>query len=176
MTQKQKRLTRKQRRLAVIAGLGVVLVASGSFFAWAMRDQIMFFLSPSEIHERAVAVGTPIRLGGLVKENSCSRDGEAIDFVVTDGQTDMTVAYVGLMPDLFRSNQGVVVEGAMNADGTFKASSVLAKHDENYMPKAMVDELKARGEWGRDAAMAPVVDNDNCAARTLAQAVAAKGS
>src|SRR5690606_188793 len=109
--------------------------------------QIVFFYSPTEILEKQIAAGTPVRLGGLVKENSCARVGETTDFVVTDGQSEMTVAYTGLLPDLFRSNQGVVVEGMLNPNGSFKASNVLAKHDENYMPKEVVDSLKASGEW-----------------------------
>lgn len=150
MTQKQKRLTRKQKRLAVIAGLGAVLVVAGGFLAWALRGQVVFFLSPSEIQEKAVAVGTPIRLGGLVKKGSWKRDGETSDFVVTDGQTEMATHYVGLLPDLFREGQGVVIEGSVTPAGTFAATNVLAKHDENYMPKAIVDELKKRGEWQRE--------------------------
>lgn len=171
-------MTRKQKRLAIIGGLGAVLVVAAGLIFFALRDQIVFFYSPSEILEKQIAAGTPIRLGGLVKENSCSRVGEATDFVVTDGATEMTVAFVGLLPDLFRSNQGVVVEGAMNTDGTFKASNVLAKHDENYMPKEVVESLKARGEWQRDGAadeMAAPAD-DNCSAKTLGQTVAATGT
>ncbi|HEV2517493.1 MAG TPA: cytochrome c maturation protein CcmE [Devosia sp.] len=152
MTLQKKRLGRKQRRLAVIAGLGAVLVIAGGFFAWALRGQITFFYSPSEIHEKAVAVGTPIRLGGLVKEGTWKRDGETSDFVVTDGQTEMATHYVGLLPDLFREGQGVVIEGSVTPAGTFAATNVLAKHDENYMPRELVDELKKRGEWQRDGA------------------------
>lgn len=171
-------MTRKQKRLAIIGGLGAVLVVAAGLIFFALRDQIVFFYSPSEVREKQIAAGTPIRLGGLVKENSCSRVGEATDFVVTDGATEVTVAFVGLLPDLFRSNQGVVVEGAMNPDGSFKATNVLAKHDENYMPKEVVDSLKERGEWLRDGAagaMAAPAD-DNCSAKTLSQAVAASGT
>jgi len=167
-------LTRKQKRLAIIAGLGAVLAVAATLIFVALRDQIVFFYSPSEILEKQVAAGTPVRLGGLVKENSCSKVGETTDFVVTDGQTEMTVAYVGLLPDLFRSNQGVVVEGAMNADGSFRASNVLAKHDENYMPKEVVESLKARGEWQRE--VPAVLADDNCSAKSLSQAVAATGT
>jgi cytochrome c-type biogenesis protein CcmE len=175
-------LTRKQKRLAIIGGLGAVLAVAAGLIFFALRDQIVFFYSPSEILEKQIAAGTPVRLGGLVKENSCARVGETTDFVVTDGATDMKVAYTGLLPDLFRSNQGVVVEGTMATDGSFTASNVLAKHDENYMPKEVVDKLKASGEWQREAAadgagaMPEVLADDNCAARTLAQTVAATGS
>jgi len=144
-------LTRKQKRLAVIGGLGMVLaLAAGLIFA-ALRDQIVFFYSPSEVKERAVATGTPMRLGGLVKDGSWVRNGETNDFVVTDGESEMAVRYIGILPDLFRNGQGVVAEGMIGADGVFAATNVLAKHDENYMPKELVDALKERGEWQREA-------------------------
>jgi cytochrome c-type biogenesis protein CcmE len=145
-------LTRKQKRLAIIAGLGAVLAVAATIIFVALRDQIVFFYSPSEIHEKAVAAGTPIRLGGLVKEGTWKREGETSDFVVTDGQTEMATHYVGLLPDLFREGQGVVIEGSVTPQGTFAATNVLAKHDENYMPKELVEELKKRGEWQRDGA------------------------
>jgi len=145
-------LTRKQKRLAIIAGLGAVLVVAAGLIFVALRDQIVFFYSPSEIHEKAIAAGTPIRLGGLVKQGSWKREGETSDFVVTDGATDMSVHYVGLLPDLFREGQGVVIEGSVSPAGTFAATNVLAKHDETYMPREVVDELKKRGEWQREGA------------------------
>ena len=143
-------MTRKQKRLAIIAGLGAVLAIAATLIFVALRDQIVFFYSPSEIHEKAVAAGTPIRLGGLVKEGTWKRVGETSDFVVTDGQTEMATHYVGLLPDLFREGQGVVIEGSVTPQGTFAATNVLAKHDENYMPKELVEELKKRGEWQRE--------------------------
>ncbi len=145
-------MTRKQKRLAIIAGLGVVLAFSATLIFMALRDQIVFFYSPSEIHEKAIAAGTPIRLGGLVKAGTWKREGETSDFVVTDGQTEMATHYVGLLPALFREGQGVVIEGSVTPEGTFAATNVLAKHDENYMPKELVEELKKRGEWQRDGA------------------------
>lgn len=145
-------MTRKQKRLAIIAGLGAVLAIAATLIFVALRDQIVFFYSPSEIHEKAIAAGTPVRLGGLVKEGTWKRTGETSDFVVTDGQTEMTTHYVGLLPDLFREGQGVVIEGSVTPEGTFAATNVLAKHDENYMPKELVEELKKRGEWQREGA------------------------
>ena len=145
-------MTRKQKRLAIIAGLGAVLVVAATLIFVALRDQIVFFYSPSEVQERQVAAGTPIRLGGLVKEGSWKREGEVSDFVVTDGQTEMATHFVGLLPDLFREGQGVVIEGSVTPQGTFAATNVLAKHDENYMPRELVDELKKRGEWQPDGA------------------------
>jgi cytochrome c-type biogenesis protein CcmE len=144
-------LTRKQKRLAVIGGLGAVLALAATLIFVALRDQIVFFYSPSEVKERAVAAGTPIRLGGLVKDGSWVQAGETNDFVVTDGETEISVRFVGLLPDLFRDGQGVVAEGEIGADGVFAASNVLAKHDENYMPKEVVEALKERGEWQRES-------------------------
>ncbi len=143
-------MTRKQKRLSVIAGLGAVLAVALGLILFALRDQIVFFYSPSEIHEKAVAAGTPIRLGGLVKEGTWKKSGDQNDFTVTDGTTDLVAHYTGILPDLFREGQGVVVEGAMAGDGSFAATNVLAKHDEKYMPKEVVDELKAKGEWRPD--------------------------
>jgi cytochrome c-type biogenesis protein CcmE len=143
-------MTRKQRRLSVIAGLGAVLAVALGLILFALRDQIVFFYSPTEIHEKAVAAGTPVRLGGLVKEGTWKKDGDVNDFTVTDGTTDLVAHYKGILPDLFREGQGVVVEGAMAGDGSFAATNVLAKHDEKYMPKEVVDELKAKGEWRPD--------------------------
>ena len=145
-------MTRKQKRLTVIAGLGAVLAVALTLILFALRDQIVFFYSPTEIHAKAVAAGTPVRLGGLVKAGSWVKVGESNDFVVTDGATEVTAHYNGILPDLFREGQGVVVEGAMATDGTFAATNVLAKHDENYMPKEVVEALKKSGEWQRDGA------------------------
>lgn len=145
-------MTRKQKRLAIIGGLGAVLVVAATLIFVALRDQIVFFYSPSEIYEKAIAAGTAIRLGGLVKEGTWKRSGETSDFVVTDGQTEMATHYVGLLPDLFREGQGVVIEGSVTPTGTFAATNVLAKHDENYMPKELVNELKKRGEWQPEGA------------------------
>ncbi len=145
-------MTRKQKRLAVIAGLAAVVAVAVGLILIALRDQIVFFYSPSEVKERAVATGTPIRLGGLVKEGSWTRTGETNDFVVTDGETEMAVQFVGILPDLFKDGQGVVAEGSVTPAGTFAATNVLAKHDENYMPKEVVEALKERGEWQREGA------------------------
>ncbi|MDO8358663.1 MAG: cytochrome c maturation protein CcmE [Devosia sp.] len=142
-------MTRKQKRITVIAGLGAVLAIALTLILLALRDQIVFFYTPSDIHEKAVAAGTPVRLGGLVKTGSWIKNGDKNDFVVTDGTTDMTAHYTGILPDLFREGQGVVVEGAMAGDGSFAATNVLAKHDEEYMPKDVVEALKERGEWQR---------------------------
>ncbi len=110
--------------------------------------------------EKQIAPGTRIRLGGLVKEGSVVRgENLAVRFDVTDGRNTIAVAYQGLLPDLFREGQGVVTEGALEPAGLFKADSVLAKHDENYMPKEVADALKKQGHWKdgdeREAGSAP---------------------
>ena len=99
-----------------------------------------------------MATGMQIRLGGLVKEGSWTRAGENNDFIVTDGESELAVRYAGILPDLFKDGQGVVAEGSLGTDGTFAATNVLAKHDENYMPKEVVEALKERGEWQREGA------------------------
>jgi len=149
-------MTRKQKRLAIIAGLGAVLVIAATLIFVALRDQIVFFYSPSEVKEKAIAVDTPIRLGGLVKADSWTCTGGVFNFTVTDGASELATHYKGLLPDLFREGQGVVVEGSLASDGTFAATNVLAKHDENYMPREVVDELKKRGEWQKPEAAGSV--------------------
>jgi len=148
---RKKGWTRKQKRLAVIAGLGLVLALATTLVLVALRDQIVFFYSPSDVISREVAAGQPIRLGGLVKDGSWVRDGQNNSFVVTDGANDIAARYVGILPDLFREGQGVVAEGSLRPDGQFQASNVLAKHDENYVPKEVVEALKASGEWRPEA-------------------------
>ena len=144
-------MTRKQKRLATIVGLGSVLAVAVGLILYALSGQISFFYSPSQAKEASVSPGTAFRLGGLVKDGTWEKTGEASDFIVTDGESELKVHYVGLLPDLFREGQGIVADGALQTDGSFLASRVLAKHDENYMPKEVVEELKARGEWQREA-------------------------
>jgi len=139
--------SRKQKRLAVIAGLAVVVALATTLVLVALRDQIVFFYSPSDVIARGVEPGTPMRLGGLVKDGSWTREGQDNSFVVTDGAADIPARYTGILPDLFREGQGVVAEGSLGPDGAFMATNVLAKHDENYIPKEVVDALKASGEW-----------------------------
>ena len=149
---RKKGWSRKQKRLAVIAGLAAILALATTLVLVALRDQIVFFYSPSDVVARQVAPGTPIRLGGLVKDGSWLRDGQDNSFIVTDGATDVAARYTGILPDLFREGQGVVAEGSLGPDGQFVATNVLAKHDENYIPKEVVDALKASGEWRPETA------------------------
>ncbi|HWM49138.1 MAG TPA: cytochrome c maturation protein CcmE [Xanthobacteraceae bacterium] len=141
-------MTRKQRRLTMIGAAGIVLVVAAGLVLGALRDSIVFFNSPTDLTEKHVPPGTRIRLGGLVAPGSIVRSENLnVRFEVTDGNKTMTVAYQGILPDLFREGQGVIAEGTLDASGTFKADSVLAKHDENYMPKEVADALKKQGHW-----------------------------
>jgi cytochrome c-type biogenesis protein CcmE len=146
-------MTRKQRRLALIgASLGVLALAVALVLV-ALKDSIVFFNSPTDVVEKQIKPGMRIRIGGLVTPGSIVRgENLAVRFDVTDGKSTLAVAYRGLLPDLFREGQGVVAEGALEASGTFKADSVLAKHDENYMPKEVADALKRQGHWKDDYA------------------------
>jgi cytochrome c-type biogenesis protein CcmE len=144
-------MTRKQRRLVLIgAGLGVLAVALALVLS-ALRDSIVFFNSPSDVAEKHVAAGARIRLGGLVRPGSLVRgDNLKIRFEVTDGKTKLPVTYQGVLPDLFREGQGVVAEGALDPGGVFNADTILAKHDETYMPKEVADALRKSGHWKDD--------------------------
>jgi cytochrome c-type biogenesis protein CcmE len=145
-------MTRKQRRLVLIGSALAVLVLAVGLVLTALKDSIVFFNSPTDVVEKQVAPGARIRLGGLVKEGSIARgDNLQVRFAVTDGRNTIQVAYQGLLPDLFREGQGVVTEGALDQSGTFRADSVLAKHDENYMPREVADRLKQQGHWKDDA-------------------------
>ncbi len=139
---------RRRRRLTVLATCGGVLVLALGLVLHAMRDTIVFFRSPSEIAAGTVAPGTRVRLGGLVEAGSLARGPEQrVSFTVTDTAAGVPVRYRGLLPDLFREGQGVVAEGVVEAGGTFRADTVLAKHDETYMPREVADALKAQGRW-----------------------------
>jgi cytochrome c-type biogenesis protein CcmE len=141
-------VTRRQRRLFLI-GTGVsVLAIAAALVLTALRGSIVFFNSPTDLVEKRIEPGTRIRLGGLVKTGSVIRgDNLQVRFAVTDGNKEITVAYAGALPDLFREGQGVVAEGALDGAGLFRADIILAKHDENYMPKEVADALKKQGHW-----------------------------
>jgi cytochrome c-type biogenesis protein CcmE len=140
-------MTRKQRRLTLIGLALAILGLAAALALSALRDNIVFFHSPTEIAAKKVEPGARIRLGGLVKQGSVKREGLQARFEVTDGNASLRVLYVGVLPDLFREGQGVVAEGAMEVGGTFRADTVLTKHDENYMPREVVDALKQQGVW-----------------------------
>lgn len=152
-------MTRKRRRLyLVLGGLALLGVATALVLS-AFSDNLVFFYSPSDLQAKHVPDGRSIRIGGLVENGSVKRetDGVTLDFRVTDGNNAVPVTYRGDVPDLFREGQGVVAEGKLD-HGTFHAATVLAKHDENYMPPEVVDALKRSGHWqetgGQSAAVA----------------------
>ncbi len=141
-------MTRKQTRLTIILSGLCLLGAALGLMLFALRDSIVFFYTPSEMVSKHISPGTRVRLGGLVEKGTLVKgtDGQ-VNFTVTDMTQTMKVSFKGLLPDLFREGQGVVAEGSASPDGTFKADAVLAKHDEKYMPKEIVDKLKAQGVW-----------------------------
>ena len=139
-------MTRKQRR-GVLIGVAVsVLMVAVGLVLFALRGTIVFFHTPSDIVEKPIAAGQRFRLGGLVAAGSVKRgEGTKVDFVVTDTLKEMPVTYEGMLPDLFREGQGVVAEGSLTPSGVFVADTVLAKHDETYMPPEVAKALLARG-------------------------------
>jgi len=139
---------RKRRRLyfavaLVLAGVGGAVLVLG-----ALKDNVLYFYSPSDVAKHHVAAGTAFRIGGLVEKGSVSHGaGAEVRFVVTDGNAQVPVAFKGVLPDLFREGQGVIAMGALDRSGVFDASEVLAKHDEKYMPPEVVAALKKSGHW-----------------------------
>jgi cytochrome c-type biogenesis protein CcmE len=141
-------MTRKQRRAGFIALSVGVLSAAVLLVAIALRDTIVFFHTPKEVAEKHIPAGKRIRLGGLVAEGSVKRGiGSTVEFAITDTIKTIAVSYTGLLPDLFREGQGVVAEGKLDPAGRFLADTVLAKHDENYMPPEVAKALKEQGVW-----------------------------
>jgi len=143
-------MTRKQQRLVLIGSGLAALGVAVALMLTGFKDSIVFFNSPTDIVQKQLQPGTRLRLGGLVQPGSLSRgDNLAVRFQVTDGNNTIPVAYQGILPDLFREGQGIVAEGRLDA-GVFRADTVLAKHDENYMPKEVADALKKQGHWKDD--------------------------
>src|SRR5215467_8716620 len=145
-------MTRKQRRGVLIGTCLLILGVAVGLVLYAMRDSIVFFYTPSEVTAMKIAPGTRFRLGGLVETGSVVRgEGTTIRFAVTDRAETLPVTFTGVLPDLFREGQGVVAEGMLAPDGVFRADSVLAKHDEKYMPPEVAKKLKEQGVWRGDA-------------------------
>lgn len=144
-----------RRRLAVIALAGVILSVAAALALYALRDSVSFFYTPSQAQEKAPPPGRVIQLGGMVKPGSVHHGTEAVVvFVVADARAETPVTYKGDLPDLFREGQGVVAKGAFTPAGDFRATQILAKHDERYMPREVEKALKASGEWRGDGAPA----------------------
>ncbi|EJL57742.1 MULTISPECIES: cytochrome c maturation protein CcmE [unclassified Rhizobium] len=143
-------MTRKQKRLAIIGGGMSFIIAAVLLVMFAFSQSVAYFYMPADIAKNPVPPGTRIRLGGLVGEGSIVRGaGSTVQFAVTDATGDLVrVRYTGILPDLFREGQGVVTEGRFETGSdVFTADTVLAKHDEKYMPKEVADKLKAQGLW-----------------------------
>ena len=138
------------RATMILAGLGFLALAA-TLALTALEDNIVFFRAPSELAEKPMAAGVALRVGGLVSEGSVQRDGLDVRFQITDLAHQVDVRFTGMLPDLFREGQGVVAEGRFDASGIFMADTVLAKHDETYMPPEVADALKASGRWQTDA-------------------------
>lgn len=144
-------MTRKQKRLTGIGVIALVIASAVGLVLYALNDEIVFFYSPTDIQLNAKAQpGQRFRLGGLVKEKTVHKEGVKTVFVITDNANDLTVSYTGVLPDLFREGQGVVAEGILNEQSVFVADTVLAKHDEKYIPKEIVDTMKKQGTWQGD--------------------------
>ena len=155
-------MTRKRRRLWILVLCGLGLGSATALSLMAFQDNLVFFRSPSDVVAERPGPERAFRLGGLVETGSVEREaGEAgrtaaaARFRVTDGANTLTVAYTGVLPDLFREGQGVVALGRLGPDGVFRASEVLARHDETYMPPEVADALKRAGHWNPAQGEAP---------------------
>lgn len=148
------RTGRKARRLVLLGVAGAALALAAGLILYALSDQIAFAPTPTELATAPPPPGTRVRLGGLVETGSVAHGADGhVAFSVTDLESRIPVEYVGILPDLFREGQGVVAEGTIGASGVLIADTVLARHDENYMPKEVVDALKAQGRWNAGAVM-----------------------
>ncbi len=140
-------MKRKHRRLTLLGLSGLCLCVSSALILFALRDNLVFFYSPSDVQAGKASEGRRFRLGGMVVKGSLHRldNGKTIAFTVTDTAHVIAVRYTGIVPDLFREEQGVVVEGRVGSDGIFVADDLLAKHDENYMPPEVAAALRSAG-------------------------------
>jgi cytochrome c-type biogenesis protein CcmE len=160
-------MTRKKRRLLLLLVCGIGLGSATALTLSAFSDNLVFFVSPSDVAKSAPN-GRQVRLGGLVQQGTVEKTsgGEAgAQFNVTDGSASVRVVYKGILPDLFREGQGVVVLGTEQTDGVFRASEVLAKHDETYMSKEVAEALKKSGRWNPGAGSPPPASTWNVPAK-----------
>ncbi len=141
-------MTRKGKRLSVLAAGALFLASAAGLTFYALGQKASYFFMPADLQAAELSAGQRVRLGGLVQEGTVRRgEGTTVSFSVTDNARSVPVTFSGLLPDLFREGQGVITEGAFGPDGVFVADSVLAKHDENYMPREVAEGLKAKGVW-----------------------------
>lgn len=139
---------KKRRRLAFAAAIVFAGAGGAALVLGALKDNVLYFYSPTDVVVKHVAPGVAFRIGGLVEKGSVSHGkGADVRFTVTDGKTAIPIDYNGVLPDLFREGQGIVAMGKLDGKGTFDANEVLAKHDERYMPPEVVDALKRSGRW-----------------------------
>jgi cytochrome c-type biogenesis protein CcmE len=131
-----------------MVGLGMLMLGGAAALVLsAFEDNLVFFYSPADLQTKHIEEGRRFRLGGMVEEGSVAKDGETVRFAITDFTATVPVVFTGLLPDLFREGQGVVTEGTLGPDGTFRAAEVLAKHDETYMPPEVAEALQKSGKW-----------------------------
>jgi cytochrome c-type biogenesis protein CcmE len=139
---------KKRRRLAFAIALVVAGAGAAGLIVFALKDNVLYFYSPSDVEAKHIAPGVAFRIGGLVEKKSVHHGaGAEISFVITDGRARVPVDYAGVLPALFREGQGVVAMGSLTDAHVFSASEILAKHDERYMPPEVVDALKRSGRW-----------------------------
>ena len=139
---------KKRRRLAFAVALVVAGAGAAALIVFALKDNVLYFYSPSDVEAKHIAPGVAFRMGGLVETHSVHHGaGAEISFTITDGRTRVPVEFSGVLPALFREGQGVVAMGSLNDSHVFAANEILAKHDERYMPKEVVDALKKAGRW-----------------------------
>lgn len=139
---------RKQQRMVLVVVALLLLGGATALVMAALSDSVAFFATPSDIAQGKVERDKNFRIGGLVVDGSVDRDDEGVvSFALTDQANEVVVQYAGILPDLFREGQGIVAQGRIGDDGTFLASEVLAKHDENYMPAEVAESLKQAGMW-----------------------------
>lgn len=143
-------MTRKQKRMTVIFGGLTVLAAAVALVLTGLSEQVTFFRTPSELSAVDTSNLSRVRLGGIVVDGSVVNTDDAVEFDIEDASAKITVRYAGILPDLFREGQGIIAEGRLEATGRFEADTVLAKHDETYMPKEVADSLKEQGYWKGD--------------------------
>ena len=140
--------SKQRRRIAFVAALVLASAGAAALVLTALKDNVLYFYSPSDVQTRHVQPGVAFRIGGLVAPHSVRHGASAgVSFTVTDGKESVPVSYRGVLPALFREGQGVVALGSLDGSGTFAATEVLAKHDEKYMPPEVVDALKRSGRW-----------------------------
>ncbi len=136
------------RRLTILVVAGSILSLAVGLALVALEDSVVYFYSPADVKQKSISAGTRMRLGGLVEDGSIIRKTDAeTEFVVTDLQETMVVHYRGVLPDLFREGQGVIAEGVLDDNHILRAETVLARHDENYMPPEVAEALKDKGYW-----------------------------